>query len=230
MTSRNSWVAALVVALGTAFSCSAANILENGDFEADDLQGWRVTQGSTLYRLVVDDVRGQCVEGTETVRAGNLGRLVQSLDGKVTPGETYRLTGWIKTLSVQSDGGVVIGVGAVNADGALVSGSFWKEVGHVKGSSNWKYFESKDIVLPGLTPGAVGYAVYLDFNGNGSGRARFDDVVLTSAKSTSGTLSILQIGGFGLFGLVIVFGGVFLGMWAFKKFERRKPAWQEITQ
>lgn len=222
-------IAVFGIALNLAFSCSAANLLQNADFEAIDLQGWKPTPGSTVYRLVEDEARGQCVEGTQTTRIGDLGRLIQPLDGIVTPGMTYRLAGCIKTLSVQSEGGVVIGIGAVNKDGALLPNSFNVELGKMKGTTNWNLFESEQFVLPALTPGAVRYAVYIDFNGNGSGRARFDDIVLTPTVS-GGAWSMLQIGGVGLLGVAIVFAGVFLGMWAYKKFERRPPSWEQVAQ
>jgi hypothetical protein len=175
-------LAALCMTLACASSSAETNVLSNSDFEMNGggLRGWKVTAGTTKYSVVSNDPgrRGNCIEGVETEPGGSLGRLLQNLDWKIVPGQTYRLTGWIKTANVASEGGVVIGVGTVNADGALVSGSFNTEIGRVNGTTDWTFFDSGEFVLPRLTPGTTHRAVYLDFNGNGGGMARFDDVSL----------------------------------------------------
>lgn len=174
--------AALCVALASFFSSAATNVLADPEFETVEagLRGWRATDGTTKYTVVTDDSRdrGTCVEAVESAVGGSLGRLVQDLGERVVAGQTYRLTGWIKTKGVTSAGGVVIGVGAVDLRGALPPGASGIEIGRVKGTTDWTFFDSGEFVLPTRSPGTVGHAVYLDFNGAGGGTARFDDISL----------------------------------------------------
>jgi len=231
----------ICVSLATASSSLAANTLQNADFDlsGDGIPGWRTTVGTTQYSVVYDPTRrSNCIEGTEPEPGASLGRLIQNLGDQAVLGGRYRLTGWIKTMGVTSAGGVSIGVGTVNAEGAQIAGSFQMEIGQVRGNSDWTFFDSGDFVLPDLTSGTVSHAVYLDFNGAGGGKARFDDVALvgpllapdepvraTTDESEVPVEPIVLDSDTPGNGLVIaayftIFAAVFSALWAFRKYKR----------
>lgn len=231
------------VILATASSSFAANTLQNAGFDVsgEGIPGWRTTVGTTQYSVVYDPVRrSNCIEGTEPEPGATLGRLIQNLGDQAVLGGRYRLTGWIKTTSVTSAGGVAIGVGTVNADGAQIPGSFQMEIGGVRGSSDWTFFDSGDFVLPDLTSGTVSHAVYLDFNGAGGGTARFDDVALvgplpapdepvrattdesggsaeTTTENSDSRTSVPVIAAY-----FTIFAAVFSALWAFRKYKHHE--------
>lgn len=228
------------VFLPNSFS-DATNVLQNSDFEVsgEGIAGWRATDGTTRYTIVHDPVRrSNCIEGIEPEPGGTLGRLVQNLDDKAVVGGHYRLTGWIKTTDVTSEGGVVIGVGTVNAVGAQLPGSFQMQVGAVRGTTDWTLFDSGDFVLPDLTTGSVNHAVFLNFNGAGGGTARFDDVSLVGPLPPSGASvhaaaqddtapfqttvdeSVTPTNVLVIAAYFTIFAAVFSALWAFRKYKR----------
>lgn len=178
-----SWFLQVIALFLAPLPSHAAELVYNGDFEAStgDLRGWTVSVGTTAYSVVSDGPggSGNAAQGIEPDTVGNLGRLLHEFNAKVVPGETYRLTGWIKTDDVQTSGGVAIGVGTLNGDGALVAGSFQAAIGSVTGTTGWTFYDSGLFVLPDHSGGnTVSHAIFIDFINNGPGTARFDNISL----------------------------------------------------
>jgi hypothetical protein len=167
----------------------AENVVYNGDFEqgTSDLRGWTVSVGTTAYSAMSGgpSESGNAAEGIEPEAIGNLGRLLHEVNARVIPGETYRLTGWIKTENVQTSGGVSIGVGTLNQDGAFVEGSFEEIIGSVTETTDWTPYDSGNFVLLDHSgSNTVSIAIFFDFIGNGPGTAFFDDIVLEGPLAT----------------------------------------------
>lgn len=149
----------------------ATNLLINPGFESGDT-GWFKWQSGT----------GATFSSSEVGRTGNAASIEYvTLESKkiaqwmqdvlVTPGKTYKISGWIKTSSI-----VTSGTGGVYID------VNWKDTNHkyldstsvmdpVIGTTNWTYYE-KDVIAPlNAVYGSPTLQIY-----DSSGKAWFDDI------------------------------------------------------
>jgi|GEM_PF-663726 len=150
------------------------NILPNSGFE-DGLHSWNVTSGTGVYSIdSVHHSGASSVMGVET-SAGSLGRLVQNVTGLVTPGNQYKISGWIKTNNVTGD--VVIGLDYVASNNYTPLDGYIIEIGQVTGTQDWTFFESPIFTVKPKPSDAVAMYFLFDFN-NGFGTAWWDDVSL----------------------------------------------------
>jgi parallel beta-helix repeat protein len=151
------------------------NLLKNPDFE-DQLLYWSDTKDSAIYTASDQEPHGgfYCAKGVE-VHKGNLGRLYQDVTGIVKAGERYKIGGWIKTEDVV--GKVVIALNYVDENGWCPADGYVKEIGHVRGTTDWTYYESEWFTLPPMPEDGVAAWFLFDFN-NGKGTAYWDDVSL----------------------------------------------------
>ena len=148
------------------------NLLVNPGFE-QGLGHWNSTGGSANY--IWDNMGGDyCIKGIETTK-WNLGRLYQDVTEKIEAGERYKIGGWLKTENVE--GSVVIGLNYVLPSGWTPADGYVKEIGHVRGTTDWTYYESEWFTLPPMPEDGVAAWFLFDFN-NGKGTAYWDDVSL----------------------------------------------------
>jgi hypothetical protein len=153
---------------------SAQNLAVNPGFESG-LTGWSVSDGSASYGPDAGVRRSGALsaKGTET-EAGSLGRLYQDVTGKLIPGQTYTLSGWIKTQGVT--GSVVIAVDYVANGGWTPGDGYVREIGYVGGTQEWTFFQGT-FTLPPRPSDASSLWLLIDFNA-GTGTAWIDDIVL----------------------------------------------------
>lgn len=151
------------------------NLVLNPGFECK-LNFWSSTAGTATYTSVTDILHSgsYAVEGIE-LNQGSLGRLYQDVTGIVSPGDRYKIGGWIKTESV--DGEIVIALDYVDGDGVSPGDGFVKEIGFVSGTQDWTYYESDEFTLPPMPADCVATYFLFDFNA-GEGKAWWDDVFL----------------------------------------------------
>jgi len=151
------------------------NLIYNSRFE-EGLAGWNTSSGSAIY--TADDLDPHSglysAKGIEDA-SGSLGRLYQDVTGRTQPGKAYKISGWIKTEGVV--GSVVIGLNYVNDGGWTPEDGFVQEIGHVSGTSDWTYYESRPFRLPEMPDDTSSLWFLFDFNG-AYGTAYWDDVRL----------------------------------------------------
>jgi hypothetical protein len=151
------------------------NLVSNPGFE-QQLVGWNTSSGSAMYVAETQFVHlgSYSAKGVET-SSGSLGRLYQDVTNKVTPGQTYKIIGWIKTEGVS--GQVVIALDYVMSSGWTPADGYVKEIGFVSGTQDWTYYESIPFTLPEMPSDASALWFLLDFNA-GAGTAYWDDLAL----------------------------------------------------
>lgn len=157
------------------------NLLTNPGFD-NQLKGWKQTKGTSMYlpsTIFQAKSKRKSTIGIETTR-GNLGRMYQDFTGKLTPGEKYKIGGWIKTRKVK--GHVVIALDYVDDEGWSTAKGYVKEIGHVSGKTKWQYFESDWFTLPPMPDDCKKLWFLVDFN-IGRGIAWFDDLFLCGPSS-----------------------------------------------
>lgn len=155
---------------------TGSNLIKNHNF-VDGLAHWAVSQGTARYTVESTSGGQFIVEGVES-NAQSLGRFYQDVSGVTTPGRDYVLSGWIRTQDVAGGGGVVIALDYVKSTGWSPPDGFVMEIGHVVGSNDWAYFQSKPFKLPPMPPDAASAWVLTDFNAT-TGTAWFADLGLT---------------------------------------------------
>ena len=154
------------------------NLLLNSNFE-ERLRYWYQTGGTADYSVDTCAVSGSyCVKGVEMEKS-NLGRFYQNVTGKLEPGKTYKISGWIKTENV--DGCVVIGLDYVDDTGWTPADGYVKEIGYVNGTKNWWYYESEPFTLSPMPQDCTWLWFLFDFNA-GTGTAWWDEVALYEVK------------------------------------------------
>jgi aryl-phospho-beta-D-glucosidase BglC (GH1 family) len=165
-------------------SGGSGNLLQNPGFESQ-LTAWSVSEGNATYVADSSNPRSGkfCAKGTE-VNASSLGRLYQDVTRIVTPGHQYKISGWIKTQNVQGGGGTVVALDYVGATGWTPADGYVKEVGYVKGTTGWTFYQSDPFVLPPMPADATAVWFLMDFNA-ATGTAWFDDLDLEDVSSPS---------------------------------------------
>jgi hypothetical protein len=180
----------LLVNLG---SVSAQNQITNPGFE-DFLTSWTTTPGSAAFSSDFTTRHG----GTYSARGdefsdGSLGALQQEVTSKLVVGQTYVLSGWIKTQNVTGTGGAILALTYVDKSGVAPADGGVTAVGFVQGSQDWTFFSSAPFTLKPLPSDAVALVVSLDFSAS-HGIAWWDDLALTT-PARSGVLSHIAAGG-----------------------------------
>jgi immune inhibitor A len=148
----------------TPSASGGSSLVRNGGFE-EGLAGWRTTGGTAVFGFGETSPREgtRCALGEETA-AGNLGRLYQDVTERVTPGQYYQISGWMKRAD--TTGATVFGLDYVDENGSTPGGGFVREIGFVDGggTSDWTYFESDAFVLPEMPDDCEALWVLVDFN------------------------------------------------------------------
>lgn len=88
----------------------------------------------------------------------------------VTPGVSYYIGGWIKTVDVAGDGGAMIVPHWKGVDDSWISATEY--MNFIQGANDWQYFEG--VVT---APEGTEYCTFCCLMANCSGKAWFDDVV-----------------------------------------------------
>ena len=108
-------------------------------------------------------------------------------------GQTYVLSGWIKTQNVTGSGGAILGLTYVDKAGAAPADGRVTAVGFIQGSQDWTFFSSVPFALKPMPSDTVALVVSLDFSAS-HGTAWWDDLTLTT-PARSGVLSHIAAGG-----------------------------------
>ncbi|MFB0524364.1 MAG: carbohydrate binding domain-containing protein [Phycisphaerae bacterium] len=110
--------------IATAIPCAQAdnNLLTNPGFEYGNTEGW------TAWGCDLSATREQVHTGNYSVRASNRSQSwqgpLQSMLGKMEPGKTYRITGWVRLQNASEDR-IGMTVNQTDSNGTQYNGIHW---------------------------------------------------------------------------------------------------------